>query len=99
MGDSLDIKNSWLSDHPLIQIKPTKDLKLGVFNVLSNIASDTKINSHLIKQHPEINFFYSAILYLDDDKKFNKILNTHFKAGVMREPFDRHRFEENGEIK
>ena len=72
---NIDIKKSWLSDHPLISLVDTDNhnLKLGVFNVLSDFASDVGKNAQFVE---ELDKFYKDHIINDG---FGLTINTNGK--------------------
>lgn len=60
----LNVEKSWLSDHPLISVTDNgiqgNPLKLGVFNVLAKVMSQSGDNSNIIT--PEDNILYKKFI-------------------------------------
>lgn len=71
----IDIEQSWLSDHPMIKFEINESLNLGVFNVLSDIASGTGVNANRIDEKAEK--LYSCLAYIEETPEIFKGLVEH----------------------
>ena len=86
---AISIDNSWLSDHPLIKLtvgpeeNPTN---LGVFNVLSDIASRTGENAQKIDE--KVEKLYSCLAYIEEvTDEFGSIIKDVLEDNKTNGPF------------